>query len=122
MSADGSLVWAHVIGGLQGDPETEDGQELWVVVDARRGTALGHAETSTTASNSAHTHHPDTGQMGLSIGEGEEGSPALWGHWDGSELTVDEIGIERVILDADPTGRHVLTTRRVTGGPGPPLL
>ncbi|GIF36641.1 hypothetical protein [Actinoplanes xinjiangensis] len=110
VSADGLLVWAHVIGPLQSDPETEDGQELWVVVDAGRGTVLGHVETSTTASNSAHTHHPDTGQMGLSIGEGEEGSPALWGQWDGSELTVDEIGIERVILDADPAGRHVLTT------------
>ncbi|MEV4282264.1 hypothetical protein [Actinoplanes xinjiangensis] len=110
VSADGSLVWAHVIGPLQNDPETEDGQELWVVVDAGRGTVLGHVETSTTASNSAHTHHPAADQMGLSIGEGEEGSPALWGHWDGSELTVDEIGIERVILDADPTGRHVLTT------------
>jgi hypothetical protein len=47
--------------------------------------------------------------MGLSVGEGEEGSPALWGRWDGQQLTTAQIGIELVLLGVSPSGRHLLT-------------
>ncbi|MFJ2581779.1 hypothetical protein [Kitasatospora aureofaciens] len=109
VSADGKLVWAHVRGPLGGDGDKEDDQELWVVLDATNGRVVGRVNTMTVASGSEHTPHPDPTQMGLSVGEGEEGSPALWGRWDGQQLTVEQIGIEQVLLAASPSGRHLLT-------------
>lgn len=109
VGADGRLVWAHVLGPLAGDRDTEDVRELWVVLDATDGRVLGRADTMTVTSGSEHTPHRDPTQMGLSIGEGEEGSPALWGRWDGQRLTVEQIGIERIVLAVSPTGRHVLS-------------
>ncbi|MFB7273594.1 hypothetical protein [Streptomyces sp. NPDC056244] len=109
-SADGKLVWAHVRGPLSGDNESdEDDQELWLVLDADDGRVLGRAETGTVASVSYHTPHPDPARMGLSIGEGEEDSPALWGRWDGQGLTAERIGIERLLLGVSPSGGRLLT-------------
>ncbi|MFB7668528.1 hypothetical protein ACFC1R_32170 [Kitasatospora sp. NPDC056138] len=109
VSADGGLVWAHVRAPLGGDGDTEDYQELWVVLDAGDGRVLGRVDTMTVASESEHTPHPDPAQMGLSVGEGEEGSPALWGRWDGQQLTTEQIGIEQVLLAVSPSGRRLLT-------------
>ncbi|MGW0136635.1 hypothetical protein [Streptomyces sp. NPDC003299] len=109
-SADGKLVWAHVRGPLAGDGEDAEDDELWVVLDAADGRVLGRASTGTVASGSFHTPHPDPAQMGLSVGEGEEGSPALWGRWDGRRLTVAKIDDETALLDASPSGRHLLAT------------
>lgn len=109
VSADGRLVWAHVRAPLGSDADTEDDQELWAVLDATDGRVLGRVSTMTVASNSEHTPHLDPTQMGLSVGEGEEGSPALWGRWDGQQLTAARIGIELVLLAVSPSGRHLLT-------------
>ncbi|MFJ3337633.1 hypothetical protein [Streptomyces sp. NPDC086766] len=109
VSADGRLVWAHVLGPLASDRDTEDAQELWAVLDAADGRVLGRVDTGTVASGSEHTPHPDPRQMGLSIGEGEEGSPVLWGRWDGQRLTAEQIGIERILLAVSPSGRHLLS-------------
>ncbi|MFC3572799.1 hypothetical protein ACFOZ0_05800 [Streptomyces yaanensis] len=109
VSADGRLVWAHVRGPLSSDKGTEDDQELWVVLDATNGEVLGRVDTMTVASGSEHTPHSDPTNMGLSIGEGEEGSPVLWGRWDGQRLNAEQIGIERVLLGVSPSGRRLLT-------------
>ncbi|MGI5516974.1 hypothetical protein [Streptomyces sp. CA-106131] len=109
ISADGRVAWAHVRGPLGGDGDPEDDQELWVVLDATDGRALGRVNTMTVASSSEHTPHPDPAQMGLSVGEGEEGPPVLWGRWDGQQLTAERIGIERILLAVSPSGRHFLT-------------
>ncbi|GGZ24329.1 hypothetical protein GCM10010300_79800 [Streptomyces olivaceoviridis] len=112
-SADGKLVWAHVRGPLAGDGDVaadEEPDELWLVLDAADGRVMGRVSTGTVASGSFHTSHPDPAQMGLSIGEGEEGSPALWGRWDGRGLSVRTIGDETVLLDVSPSGRRLLTT------------
>jgi hypothetical protein len=109
VSADGRLVWAHVRGPLSDDGQAADDEELWLVLDAANGRVLDRAETETVASGSFHTPHPDPAQMGLSIGEGEEGSPLLWGRWDGHRLTVEQIGAERILLAVSPSGRHLLT-------------
>lgn len=110
-SSDGEFLWAHIIGPL-GDapnPDVDEASELWVILDARSGRLLGRAETMTTASSSEHTPHPDPTQMGLSVGEGEEGSPLLWGRWNGQEMTTHRLGIERILLDVSPAGRRLLT-------------
>ncbi|SEL54061.1 hypothetical protein [Streptacidiphilus jiangxiensis] len=109
VSAGGRLVWAHVRAPLGGDGDTEDDQELWVVLDAMDGRVLGRVNTTTAASHSEHTPHLDPAQMGLSVGEGEEGSPALWGRWDGRQLTAAQIGFDLVLLAVSPAGRHLLT-------------
>lgn len=108
-SADGSFVWAHVVGPLAGIADTEAEEELWVVLDAANGRVLGHAETMTAASGSVHTPCPDPAQMALGIGEGEEGSPVLRGRWDGHALTVERIDDELILLDVSPSGRTLLT-------------
>ncbi|MEV8529046.1 hypothetical protein AB0451_33680 [Streptomyces sp. NPDC052000] len=109
VSADGELVWSHVRGPLASDGNTEDDQELWVVLDAVAGRAVGRVNTGTVASCSEHTSHPDPSQMGLSLGEGEEGSPVLWGRWDGQQVTAEQIGTERILLAVSPSGRRLLT-------------
>ncbi|MFE5208130.1 hypothetical protein [Streptomyces sp. NPDC056600] len=102
-SSDGKLVWAHICRGPDADHEEE-----WVVLDAAAGTLLGSARTGTVGS-SFHTPHPDPARMGLTVGEGDEESPALWGHWDGRTLTFRRLD-ETVLLAASPDGRHVLAT------------
>ncbi|MER7172560.1 hypothetical protein [Streptomyces mesophilus] len=109
-SADGKVVWAHVRGPLAGDGEDAEEDELWLVLDAADGRLLGRVSTGTMASGSFHTVHPDPAQMGLSIGEGEEGSPALWGRLDGGALSVRKIDDETVLLDVSPSGRRLLAT------------
>ncbi|MEV7595901.1 hypothetical protein AB0O91_00755 [Kitasatospora sp. NPDC089797] len=110
VSADGGLVWAHVRGPLAGDGNAEeDDEELWVVLDAESGRVMGRVSTGTVASQSLHTPHPDPSQMGLSLGEGEEGSPVLWGRWDGRQLTAEQVGVERILLAVSPSGRRLLT-------------
>ncbi|MEU6037593.1 hypothetical protein ABZ801_19500 [Actinomadura sp. NPDC047616] len=109
VSADGKLVWAHVRGPLGDDGEQGDDQELWLVLDAADGTVLGRADTMTVASGSEHVPHPDPAQMGLSVGEGEEGSPVLWGRWDGRRLTAEQVDTELILLAVSPSGRDLLT-------------
>ncbi|MFF4341817.1 hypothetical protein ACFY00_18010 [Kitasatospora sp. NPDC001540] len=106
--ADGALLWVHVRGPLEEDADLTDDQELWLVLDAATGRVLGRAATDTVASGSLHTPDPDPARMGLSIGQGEEGSPALRGRWDGRRLAVEWREEEWVLLAASPSGRRLL--------------
>ncbi|WP_405736166.1 hypothetical protein OG607_44225 [Streptomyces sp. NBC_01537] len=111
ISADGSTVWAHVQG--------EKGEEEWLVLDAVDGRVLARTRTGTGTLGSEHLPPPDPGRMGLSVGEGQDGSPLLWARWDGRELTVDRIGDDLyILLDVSPSGDTLLA---VTHG-GPDLL
>ncbi|NUW45870.1 hypothetical protein [Nonomuraea rhodomycinica] len=103
-SSDGKLLWAHVRGHA-GD----DINEEWLIIDPADGTVLTRAETMTVGSASAHFPHPDPAYMGLTVAEGEEDSPVLWGHWDGATFTVRRFA-EEVLLAVSPTGEHFLTT------------
>ncbi|WP_246212283.1 hypothetical protein [Streptomyces abyssomicinicus] len=115
-SADGKLVWAHVrVHAGSRAPETAGGQdaadgetrERWAVLDAADGTVLGSVDTGTFGAGH-HCRHPDPARMGLSVGQGDEDSPALWGRWDGRALTVDRFD-EEVLLASSPSGRRLLT-------------
>lgn len=109
-SADGKTVWAHVSGPLEhAVPDGGRGEE-WLVINAADGTLLARAQTGTAAAGSVHVPHPDPGQMGLTIGEGQDGSPLRWGRWDGHALVVDDFGDEdRVLLAVSPSGDRLLT-------------
>ncbi|MEU6225492.1 hypothetical protein [Streptomyces sp. NPDC047042] len=104
-SADGKLVWAHTCG-----PDSSETAEEWLVIDAADGSVLARAETGTAAAGSVHVASPDPGQMGLSIGEGQDGSPLRWGRWDGADLLVDRFGDEdRALMSVSPSGDRLLT-------------
>jgi hypothetical protein len=103
-SPDGTLVWAHIR-----SREGDDMKEEWLVLDAASGSILGRADTTTVGSGSWHFPHPDGHHMGLSIGEGDDNSPLLWGCWDGSTLTFEKI-VGEFLLDVSPSGEHFLTT------------
>ncbi|WP_258053668.1 hypothetical protein [Streptomyces sp. Ru72] len=109
-SADGKIVWAHISGPLAHEvPDGGRGEE-WLVINAADGTLLARAETGTAAAGSVHVPHPDPGQMGLTIGEGQDGAPLRWGRWDGHALVVDNFGDEdRVLLAVSPSGARLLT-------------
>ncbi|HEX5542128.1 MAG TPA: hypothetical protein VFX60_11310 [Micromonospora sp.] len=109
ISADGSTVWAHVRTPLPDDVEPEHNEE-WLVIDAVDGRVLGRASTDTAAAGSQHIPHPDAGQMGLSVGEGQDGAPLRWGRWDGTRLTVTRLGDDdRCLVDASLCGTQLLT-------------
>ncbi|MCX5090148.1 hypothetical protein OOK36_14780 [Streptomyces sp. NBC_00365] len=109
-SADGKLVWAHVRGPLAEGDEDPGVIDEWLVLDATDGRVLGQADILTAAAGSGHVSHPDPGQMGLSVGEGQDGVPLLWGRWDGERLTVDRIGDDdRCLMAVSPSGEHFLT-------------
>ncbi|MFI8952397.1 hypothetical protein ACIGO6_38715 [Streptomyces sp. NPDC053750] len=103
-SSDGKLLWAHVR-NCAGD----DVNEEWLLLDPADGTVLTRADTMTVGSGSLHFPHPDPAYMGLTVAEGEENSPVLWGHWDGANLTVQRF-VEEVLLAVSPSGEHFLTT------------
>jgi hypothetical protein len=107
-SSDGKLVWAHMRGPLTADGGSGEDQELWLVLDAADGRVLGRVQTMTVGSVSYHTPHPDPARMGLSVGEGEEGSPVLWGHWDGARLSARKVDDELLLQDVSPSGRSLL--------------
>ncbi|WP_069462066.1 hypothetical protein [Actinacidiphila rubida] len=59
---------------------------------------------------SVHVPHPDPRQMGLSIGEGQDGAPARWGRWDGQSLTVYRFEDEDLALTGlSPSGDLLLS-------------
>ncbi|MEU2159984.1 hypothetical protein [Streptomyces sp. NPDC019208] len=53
---------------------------------------------------------PSPHQMGLTIGEGQDGAPLRWGRWDGRTLVVDRFDDEdRVLVAVSPSGNRLLT-------------
>ncbi|MFE2284709.1 hypothetical protein ACFXDJ_11095 [Streptomyces sp. NPDC059443] len=109
-SADGTLVWAHIRGPVAGSPEFPDSPDEWLVINAADGRILGRADAQTAAAGSDHVPHPDPAQMGLSVGEGQDGVPLRWGRWDGERLSVECLGDEeRVLMAVSPSGDRLLT-------------
>ena len=107
-SSDGTLVWAHTRGPLASDHGR--GADQWLVIAFADGTVLARARTDTAAEGSHHVPHPDPAQMGLSIGEGQDGAPLRWGRWDGQTLDVHGFGDEdRVLLAVSPSDDRLLT-------------
>lgn len=107
-SSDGKHLWAHVRKQTENHAEDE-AEEEWLVINSADGTVAARADTMTVGSASFPFPHPDPAQMGLTVAEGEEESPVLWGRWDGTKLTVERY-IEEVLLDISPSGEHFLST------------
>lgn len=126
-SGDGRLLWAHVPGLVPGDGPNADIFEKWLVLSPEDGQVLARAEADAASEGSQHLPHPaDPGQMGLSIGEGQDGAPVRWGRWDGKNLSVDYVDDDVALLSVSPAGEWImsvshdqdtLTIRRTYGSP-----
>jgi hypothetical protein len=110
-AADGRTVWAHVRLQIAAeDTRGEGAAEAWLVIDPATGAVLARADLQTYSAGSEHIAHPAPGVMGLSVGEGQDGAPTLWGHWDGAALRTDQLdGDDRALIGAGPGGRTFLT-------------
>ncbi|MEV6104921.1 hypothetical protein AB0M28_09425 [Streptomyces sp. NPDC051940] len=108
VSDDGRFVWAHVPApaGLHEGGAFEE----WVVLDAADGTLLARTPVQSAAQGSSHLSHPDGLRMGLSIGEGQDGSLLYWARWDGEQLTVRDLNDgDLILLDTHPAHDGFLT-------------
>ncbi|GAA1530755.1 hypothetical protein GCM10009730_45040 [Streptomyces albidochromogenes] len=109
-SADGKLVWAHVRGPLPEGELNPDTVDEWLVLDAANGRVLARVNAEAAAAGSVHLSHPtDPQQMGLSIGEGQDGAPLRWGRWDGQALDVDHLEGDLCLLSVSPSGGRLMT-------------
>ncbi|MET9042714.1 hypothetical protein ABZX34_07465 [Streptomyces sp. NPDC004362] len=115
-SSDGRLVWAHVRGPLP-EGELEDGViDEWLIISADDGRVLARVDACAAAAGSEHLAHPDPGQMGLSIGEGQDGAPLRWGRWDGRTLAVNYFdGQDLVLIGLNPSGERFMTVSHDQG-------
>jgi hypothetical protein len=103
VSRNGKYVWATT--------PTTDGPDQWVVLDPSTGRALGASPLRCYAAGSHPVPHPDGQQVGLSVGEGQDGAEIYWGHWDDNRPIVERLDDRsRVLIDVRPSGGEYLTT------------
>lgn len=109
-SADGRLVWAHVRGPLPEGEPTPDTVDEWLVLDADNGHVLARVNAETAAAGSFHLPHPtDPHQMGLTIGEGQDGTLLRLGRWNGQRLDVTYVEGDLCLLSVSPSGEQLMT-------------
>lgn len=103
-------MWTHIRSPHTDRERDPAVLEEWLVLDAQDGRVPAFADTKTVAEGSVHVPHPtDPAQMGLSIGEGQDGQPVRWGRWDGQNLEVAYINDDEALMDVNPSGRWLMT-------------
>ncbi|MFD9437086.1 hypothetical protein [Streptomyces sp. NPDC060002] len=141
-SADGNAIWATVpeteLGseeedGLWEDDEDDEDVETaassgdwsapeswgdqWWVIDAATGKVIGRKWLGCEATGSVTLRHPDQVHMGLSVGEGQDGSRIYWGSiHEGSPQVVTTGDVSRSLVDLHPDGFAYLTLPRDSEG------
>jgi len=107
-SADGLYIWAHV--------PSNDGPDEWLLIDARDGALAGRSRLSCYSAGSRVIRHPDGRRVGLSVGEGQDGSETYFG-WvaDGEPIVERFDDRSRVLVAFSPDGRHFMTTPHSVG-------
>ncbi|MFI2203764.1 hypothetical protein ACH47Z_23890 [Streptomyces sp. NPDC020192] len=109
-SVDGKLVWAHVRGPLSTGELSPAAMDEWLLLDAGDGRVLARADAQSAAAGSFHVPHPtDPWQMGLSIGEGQDGAPLRWGRWNGESLAVAYPEGDLALMSVSPSGERLMT-------------
>ncbi|MFI8321181.1 hypothetical protein [Streptomyces sp. NPDC085529] len=104
VSADGRLVWAHVVG--------EDGLERWVVLDARDGGEIGRIPLEDSAAAGSHQLAlPDGETVLLCVGMGQDGVLLYAARRDGTTVAVRDLGegLDRILVDVHPAHPRYLT-------------
>jgi hypothetical protein len=103
VSPDGEHLWATT--------PTPTGADQWLVLDSSDGRILGSTQLQCYAAGSNPIPHPDRRHVGLSVGEGQDGSEVYWGRWDDGRPVVLRLDDRsRVLTDVRPSGGQYLTT------------
>lgn len=106
-SADGQSVWAHV--------PTTNGPDEWHLLDAK-GRLRGRVPLSCYSAGSNVIRHPDGNRVGLSVGEGQDGSETYFGRLEDGQPVVERLDDRsRVLAAFSPDGDHFLTTPHTSG-------
>lgn len=111
VSADGTRVWASAPSPHAESEWPYDGDD-WLVLDAASGDVVGMTRLDCAAAGSFHVLHPDGVHVGLSVGEGQDGSPSYWGRLDGDLIDFRLIGGEdrdRALTAVSPSGKRYVT-------------
>ena len=101
-SLDGRLVWATV--------PSDDGPDRWWVIDAASGEVLGGTQLGCYAAGSHVIHHLGGEWVGLSVGEGQDGSEIYWARWDHGVDIARLDDRTRVLAAVNPDGESYLAT------------
>ena len=107
-SADGVYVWAHV--------PTEDGPDEWLLIESGSGGVAGRVPLSCYSAGSGMIRHPDGNRLGLSVGEGQDGSETYFGRVERGLPVVERLDDRsRVVVAFSPDGDHFLSTPHSSG-------
>lgn len=102
-SADGQHVWAHV--------PTERDPDEWLLLNAASGAITGRSQLRCYSAGSDPIRHPDGEHIGLSVGEGQDGSETYFGRVEGGVPVVERFDDRsRVLAGFSQDGRFFLTT------------
>jgi hypothetical protein len=102
-SPDQRYLWATA-------PTQAGSDELWLV-DANEGELLDRRPLDASAAGCDHVEHPDKRTIGLSLGEGQDGSLIRWARPERDRIELrSSLSIDRVLVDVHPTGSEYLST------------
>jgi hypothetical protein len=102
-SPDQRYVWATA-------PTHGGSDELWLV-DANEGELLDRLPLDAWAAGCDPVEHPDRRTIGLSIGEGQDGSLIRWARPERGQIKLRiSQSIDRVLVAVHPTGTEYLST------------
>lgn len=104
---DGAYIWATVPGS---------GPDEWWLIAAASGEVAGTVALDCHAAGSEPIRHPNGRHVGLSVGEGQDGSQIYWGRIQSGQPVVAQVpGDSRVLVDVSLDGRHFLTAPHDAG-------
>lgn len=107
-SADGVYVWAHV--------PTEDAPDEWLLIESGSGGVAGRVPLSCYSAGSGMIRHPDNNRVGLSVGEGQDGSETYFGHVEHGLPVVERLDDRsRILIAFSPDGVHFLSMPHSSG-------
>ncbi|MFF2776555.1 hypothetical protein ACFVU3_16770 [Streptomyces sp. NPDC058052] len=108
VSADGRLVWAHVVG----DDGERGRTESWRVLDARDGREIDRIPLDDSVAAGSHQLPLSDGiHVALSVGMGQDGCLLYWARREDGASVVRDLneGLDRILLDVHPDRGRLLT-------------
>lgn len=108
VSADGRLVWAHVVG----DGGEEGWTESWRLLDAGDGREIDRIPLDDSVASGSHQLPLADGRhVALSVGMGQDGCLLYWARRDDEGTVVRDLneGLDRILLDVHPESGRFLT-------------
>jgi hypothetical protein len=113
-AADGRHLWATVPTWSPQRP-WEANDELWLI-DLTTLAVVDQRRLDVAAAGTTPLRHPDGHTIGLSIGEGQDGSYIRWAHADEGRITLRTAPTnDRTLVGVHPAGQEYLTSPHSKG-------